>query len=265
MMIKRLKFQKGNSKLSKDTYTFSLPAGWTCPAANECKSQANPTTGKIKDFKATKYRCYAASNEAMLPSVRRARWYNLNTLKQCKTLSEMVETIKNSIPKKAKLIRVHVSGDFYSKTYFKAWMNVAKELPHVEFYTYTKRADLIINNSIPDNFSITISYGGKYDHLIEKHNLKYVKVVYSYKEARELKLEIDNDDSHARKEYTKSFAVLLHGSQPKGTPAAKQWEVIKRYKIAHGLTMGKDYFDKQKIIGKPFFLKRRFGTFIYSL
>ena len=33
-----LKMSKGNKKLSKDTLILSLPAGRTCPGANNCKS-----------------------------------------------------------------------------------------------------------------------------------------------------------------------------------------------------------------------------------
>jgi len=45
-------------------------------------------------------------------------------------------------------------------------------------------------------------------------------VVFSEEEAAKLGLEIDHDDSHAYKG-DKSFALLLHGTQPKGTMAAK--------------------------------------------
>jgi hypothetical protein len=71
----------------------------------------------------------------------------------------------------------------------------------------------------------TASYGGKYDNLIEKHNLRYAKVVYSEDEATRLHLEIDHDDSHAMS-HGASFALLLHGTQPAGTVAAKTSESV---------------------------------------
>src|SRR5262245_37884234 len=67
-----LRFGQGNAKLSQGITTFSLPAGWTCPAAKECLSKADRKTGHIKDGKHVKFRCYAASMECRRPSVRKA-------------------------------------------------------------------------------------------------------------------------------------------------------------------------------------------------
>ena len=36
--MKKLKFSKGNKKLSKDTLVYSHPAGITCPGDNSCKA-----------------------------------------------------------------------------------------------------------------------------------------------------------------------------------------------------------------------------------
>jgi hypothetical protein len=51
-------------------------------------------------------------------------------------------------------------------------------------------------------------------------------VLFSIEEARELGLEIDHDDSHAYAS-DKSFALLLHGSQRKETPAAKAMSALR--------------------------------------
>ena len=60
-----LKFGEPNAKLKALAKrvkmvlkTFSLPSGWTCPAAKECKSRADRATGKIKDGKHTKFCCF---------------------------------------------------------------------------------------------------------------------------------------------------------------------------------------------------------------
>lgn len=80
---------------------------------------------------------------------------------------------------------------------------------------------------IPSNFRFTASYGGKLDALIAKHKLISAKVVFSVAEAEALGLEIDHDDSHAIKR-TENFALLLHGCQPKGTPAADALKTLKK-------------------------------------
>ena len=68
--------------------------------------------------------------------------------------------------------------------------------------------------------------GGKWDNLIDEKNWKEARVVYSEEEAAELGLEIDHDDTHAAFG-TKSFALLLHGTQPKGSAAAEALKIIK--------------------------------------
>jgi hypothetical protein len=56
--------------------------------------------------------------------------------------------------------------------------------------------------------------------LIDRHNLRSAVVVFSEAEAKERKLAIDHDDSHAMN-HGPDFALLIHGSQPAGSAAAK--------------------------------------------
>jgi hypothetical protein len=62
--------------------------------------------------------------------------------------------------------------------------------------------------------------------LISEHGLKRALVVFSVDQAEKLGLEIDHDDSHAYGS-ERSFALLLHGTQPKGSVAAKALSVLK--------------------------------------
>ena len=132
-----LKFQQGNAKLGKNIYTFSLPAGHSCPFANDCLSKADKLTGKLTDGPNTQFRCFAASAEAVYPNVRIARWHNFDLLKKLNS-NESKDLILQSLPKKANIIRIHVSGDFFNESYFMAWLQVAKLRPNVLFYAYTK-------------------------------------------------------------------------------------------------------------------------------
>ena len=81
------------------------------------------------------------------------------------------------------------------------------------------------------NFVLTASYGGRYDYLIDDNtfNFRSAKVVFSEAEAEELGLEIDHDDSHAARPdlRNQSFALLIHGVQPKGSEAAKALVELK--------------------------------------
>jgi len=227
--MQKLFFGLGNAKLSVTIGTFSLPAGWTCPGANECLCKSDRLTGKLTDGSDTKFRCFAATGEARATSVRNARWRNFELLQAAKTVQEMADLINNSIPFGVSYIRLHPSGDFFNENYFKAWLNVAIANPAITFYAYTKSLGYLAKYKakFPSNFKMTASKGGKFDALIAKHNLVSAEVVFSTEEARRKGLEIDHDDSLAIKN-DKSFAILLHGTQPAKSLANEAWKVIMR-------------------------------------
>lgn len=225
-----LKFRIGNAKLrgrrvvdGEDKgliYTFTLPSGYTCPGAKLCRSRFDRELNRIVDGKETVYRCFAASGESR-PNVRALADYNFELLKGL-SQQRMETLISMSIPEEARIIRVHVGGDFFSEEYFRAWMFVAEMLPDIRFYAYTKSINFWVKNRslVPENFRLTASYGGKFDSLIAEHGLKTTKVVFGIEEAAALGLEIDHDDSHAY-QGTRSFTLLIHGTQPAGSDAGK--------------------------------------------
>jgi hypothetical protein len=228
-----LKFGSGNSKLAPNIFTFSLPAGYSCPGADKCLSKAVEQPDgryKIVDGKNAEHRCFAAIDEALKPAVRKARWHNFNTLLKIKSVGPMAELIQNSLPVRhwKYIVRIHVSGDFYNQTYVDAWIKVAQNNPRTLFYAYTKSLPQIGTrlNDVPDNMKIVASLGGKFDQLIPLYKLRFAQVVLSEGEAEARGLEIDHDDSHAY-EGTENFALLLHGTQPAGSLAAAAWQQLK--------------------------------------
>ena len=227
--MQKLIFGKGNAKLSKEIYTFSLPAGFTCPAAHLCASYADRTSGKITDGKHMAFRCFAASQESTYPNVRYARWHNFDLLAKVKNDAfAMASLILSSLDMSAKIVRIHVSGDFFNAAYFRAWCYVAMHRPHTKFYAYTKSVNIVADNMhmIPDNLVLTLSEGGRHDELIKHLDIKSAKVVFSEDEALALSLEVDHDDSHAI-EGTENFALLIHGVQAKGSDASKAIKAMK--------------------------------------
>ena len=106
---------RGNAKLGKDIWTFSLPSVDTCPGASAlCKSV-----------------CYAARYEKRWKSTRRKYELNLATF----NVTDMVAEIKKVKPK---VVRIHVSGDFYSVEYAEQWLEIVRSCPEVTFYAYTR-------------------------------------------------------------------------------------------------------------------------------
>ena len=245
-----LKFSIGNAKLKKDTLIFDLPAGKVCPGALNCHSWVNvDKDGKrsIKDGKFTEFRCYAASQEVLFTALFQKRQYNLNlileALKEDKdkntlfsTVSLILRSIEKYETKNIKKVRIHSSGDFFNMAYLDAWLAVAKVKPHLKFYFYSKSLNLFLNKPLPKNVYLTASYGGLYDHLIKDNFKRYAVVVYSKSEAYTLGLlhhgqgyKIDKDDSSCF--INRPFALLLHGSQPKGSTASKALQAIKKEKL----------------------------------
>ena len=205
-------------------YNASMPSGWTCPAATDCKAWADRISGKITDGKSCQFRCFGASDEARSREARDQGWSNFDALRMLDSAS-MAAVIINSIPADAEIIRVHVRGDFWNQAYFDAWMDAARQFPAITFYAYTKSLNYWINGNPPRNFVLTASYGGRWDYLIEENSLKSARVVFSIAEAEDRGLEIDHDESHAILDHG-DFALLLHGTQPKGSAAADARQLL---------------------------------------
>lgn len=225
--MKKLKFSNtGNAKL-KNIISFSLASGWSCPFADRCLSKVDPDTRKITDGPRTEFRCFSASQESLYTNTRKQRFYNFETLRNINTVEEMVTLINFSLPKvkrngEGSVVRLHVGGDFFNQKYFDAWLKVAELNPDRIFYAYTKSIQYWVNRlgQIPNNLKLNASFGGRQDNLIKLYNLKYAEVCYSEKEAEDKGLEIDHDDYHAYAQ-EESFALLIHGTQPKGSKAAR--------------------------------------------
>ena len=226
-----LKLSYGNSKIKKladylghtkkQVASFDLPAGYTCRAAFLCQSFANRDTGKITDGKNMKFRCYAASSESAFPATRRLRWHNFDILKNM-SFDAMVETIEASIPNEIKVLRIHSSGDYFTRDYFNAWLHVAKNNPNIMFFGYTKILEYAHYNM--DNFKIVYSIGGKYDNNLTTESS--IRVVETIEQGHAMGLPVACDN-HPADDYDyivngQSFAIALHGTQPAGSPTNKK-------------------------------------------
>jgi hypothetical protein len=224
-MNKTLTFSTGNRKIielahshglkNNQAIAFDLPAGYTCPCADNCKSFSDRESGKITDGDNCKFRCYAASIESAFTPTRKAHWRNFDALRKLKTVDDMANLILSELPKEIKIVRIHSSGDYFSKRYFRAWVKVAELRPDVKFFGYTKVLPYV-NANKPDNFHLIYSYGGKMDSKVTCEPVAYV--VKNIAEAIERGLHpacIDNPaDDFDFIMSGKTFALCLHGTQP---------------------------------------------------
>ena len=250
MIMQKLKFSN-NSKQAKlknipielapnrSIWSFNLPSGYSCPGALDCLSKADKITGKITDGSQTLYRCFSASDEARSPQARAQRWHNFTLLRQYKNANDIAMLINRSLPSvDIDVLRIHVSGDFYSQAYFIAWIKVCNANRHIRFYAYTKSVNYWVHCidqgiNIPSNLILNASRGGRYDALIDQYRLKSAEVVFSLEEAEQRGLQIDHNDSLAMTPGPKNFALLLHGGQPKGSVASKALGTLREKNIKY--------------------------------
>ena len=239
----RLKFSRPNTKLKKlskrigkRVCSFDLLSGWTCPYACECRAWAEPVmygdqevysakdpTRRVVDGPLCRYRCYAAGQECMYYNtfaMRATNWWCL--IKPRQDRIRMREMLLAAIPKRAQVVRIHSAGDFFSNTYFQAWLDVTKARPDLEFYGHTKSIPLIgkYKDQIPKNWRPTLSVGGTSHALNFPMSFPKSYVVSNWVEAGMARLLVDKDDYLA---YTAQidFALPVHGTQPAGTDAAR--------------------------------------------
>lgn len=218
--MKTVKFSSANSKLKKmarelgipiaHVRSFNLPAGHTCPCADICKAWVDRETNVTHHGKNMLFECFAVRPERQYKDTKALRWHNFDTIKSCKSVLEIMQALENSLPKRAKIIRIHCSGDFFSKRYFEAWVKVTENHPEIFFYGYTKVLPYVKAQK-PDNFKLTYSQGGKMDAL--QTDEPYCKVVKNKAEALQYSIPVCcqalEDDIHAIK-HGISFALVEH-------------------------------------------------------
>lgn len=139
--MNEITISRGNIKLRCNSW--SLPAGRTCKKGLECR--------KI---------CYAKKAEWLYKAVLPSRNRNLKASKKITFVEEVTNILRN---RKVQITRVHESGDFYSKEYLEKWYQIARNLPKMQFYAYTKRDDIVTPAMLekrPKNFRIHWSLDG---------------------------------------------------------------------------------------------------------
>ena len=137
-------------------HTFGIPAfkakdgTVTCPYADLC----------VED-------CYARKRRYKWAATVNAQERKLSLTKYDSFVDLMSMEIEQ---KKVKVLRIHDSGDFYSPSYFKKWMEICRTNTNVQFYAYTKSIPYFrrLKHIVPDNLTSILSFGGKCDHLIDR-------------------------------------------------------------------------------------------------
>jgi len=134
-------FSTTNGKLVKNNIiSFDLPVLKTCPFAGDCKKF-----------------CYANKGNYRFPNVTNKYQRNYELSLSDKFNQVVTDSLK-ALPN-AQFIRLHSSGDFYSKKYIAKWMEVIVAHPKLVFYAYTKSMKLFEGMELPSNFVMIQSEG----------------------------------------------------------------------------------------------------------
>ena len=245
-------FKKANDKLRKleahlaefhgrkiRVYSFGTLSGHTCKAAVDCLAWVDydETNGSysLVDGDRAQFRCFAASAEAVYDDAYNHRLRTMEFVRSHNSPNTLASALDDDLPENADYVRIHDAGDVDNATEFKAWVLLAKRRPNVVFYGYTKMLPLWVRyrHLIPPNMVLTASRGGKFDAMIDRHNLREAVVVFSRSEARKLGLELDQDDSSAARQdlRERSFALLIHGQGKAGSRQAQIMTETRKAKM----------------------------------
>lgn len=138
---------RGNTKLGPRIWTWSLPVLSTCPGKSAiCKEV-----------------CYAARGQLMMLNRRGHYVQHFEKSKRRDFVSWMTHQIRDSC---IDVMRVHVSGDFYSAAYVRKWIAIASRNRQTQFFAYTRswnvaacRPQLLRLSRLP-NFRLWLSTDG---------------------------------------------------------------------------------------------------------
>jgi len=165
LLTQKSKLKKTSKELGVRVFNFGLPAYKSatgkliCPMADSC----------------VKF-CYARKGAYVWSNVKPAFEKRYELSKTDQFVSKMYEEI---VKKKPDYIRVHDSGDYYSRKYLHKWLDLARLFPEVKFYSYTNMVQLFKEIDLPPNFDVIFSDSGKQTHLIDYQLDRYTKIFSS--------------------------------------------------------------------------------------
>ena len=168
LLTQNSKLKRTSKELGLRVFNFGIPAyksasgKLTCPFADEC----------------VKF-CYAKKGAYVWSNVQPA----FEKRYQLSKTNDFIQAMSDEINKKRPdYVRVHDSGDYYSKQYLYKWLAIALNFPNVKFYSYTNCVKMFKDIELPDNYDIIFSDSGKQKHMIDQTIDRHTKIFYSHTE-----------------------------------------------------------------------------------
>ncbi len=110
-----------NTKLGPLIHGWSIPAGreWACPGES-CLCRV---------------RCYAKKGFFRMSNVKDVHIRNFQFSQSADFVDWMIHALAASF---VRVLRVHVSGDFYDVNYVRKWLQIVQQSPRQQFFAYTR-------------------------------------------------------------------------------------------------------------------------------
>ena len=162
LLTQNSKIKKTSKHFGVKLMNFGIPAyksasgKLTCPMADEC----------------VKF-CYAKKGAYIWSNVQPA----FEKRYQLSKTDEFIDAMNNEIKrKKPDYIRVHDSGDYYSRAYLNKWIQIAIRNPKVRFYSYTNMVALAKSAKLPLNYDIIYSNSGKQKQMVNEQEDRHTRI-----------------------------------------------------------------------------------------
>ena len=172
-----MKLLTQNSDLKKSgIFGWTIPAHWVT-LTNGNKFNTCPNAGVCAGF------CYAKNGTYNFSNVKKSHIEKLELV--LNNRAEWKRLINEELSNKKyinKYIRIHDAGDFFSMDYALDWIEIAINNKQCTFYAYTKEVSMFKKITLPENFIIIYSFGGKEDNLIDKNKDRHSDVFSNYEE-----------------------------------------------------------------------------------
>lgn len=156
LLTQNKKLKNTSNIAQRRVLNFGIPAyksqtgKVTCPFADEC----------------IKY-CYARKGTFRWPNTINAyeKRFRIARSPDFESLMNAALLVKNP-----HFVRVHDSGDYFSKKYMDRWFNIMRANPSIKFYSYTNSVLLMkqYDGKMPQNLDIIFSTDGKQRDKVDK-------------------------------------------------------------------------------------------------
>lgn len=158
--------------------------------------------------------CYARNGRYVMSNVKNAQERRLKLARG--DSQTFIDTICNEIVSgNVKRLRIHDSGDFFSREYLNNWLAIIARNPQVQFYAYTKMLPLFRGRTMPRNFTVIYSEGGKWDSQINPKFERHSRVFRSLEDLKRAGYaDASKVDLHALGKNHK-IGLIYHGSKAK--------------------------------------------------